>query len=296
MEPVLAGLLKAGETPFVCGWSWRGPEPMQIREPLPVVMISGLLASARLYADQIPALWRFGPVTVADHTRDDSMAAIAARILSDAPPAFALVGLSMGGYISLEIMRQASGRVRRLALLDTSARPDRPDQTERRRAQIEAAREGRLEDVADQQYPLIVDRSRRDDSALRAMVKTMALEVGAKAFNRQQAAIIGRADSRPEPRRHRLPDPGARGRRRPAGFPLSTPRSLPTESRVQGWVVVPACGHLSTLEQPRRRHRRAGGLDQRLEGVALRRPAIAGDFSSPARAPLPWRDPAWPWS
>src|SRR5438034_1388683 len=61
--------------------------------PLSVVLIPGLNCSARLYAEQIPALWRFGPVQVADHTRDDSMDAIASRILAAAPPRFALAGL-----------------------------------------------------------------------------------------------------------------------------------------------------------------------------------------------------------
>jgi pimeloyl-ACP methyl ester carboxylesterase len=70
-------------------------------------------------------------VTLADHTRDDTMAAIARRILETAPPRFALAGLSMGGYIAFEILRQAPDRVTRLALLDTSARPDTPAQTER---------------------------------------------------------------------------------------------------------------------------------------------------------------------
>src|SRR5215472_18836149 len=102
-------------------------------DPLPIVLIPGLTCSARLYADQIPALWRFGPVTVADHTRDDSMAAIARRILAAAPPQFALAGLSMGGYIAFEIMRQAPQRVTRLALLDTSARADTPERLAQRR-------------------------------------------------------------------------------------------------------------------------------------------------------------------
>jgi pimeloyl-ACP methyl ester carboxylesterase len=69
-------------------------------ESLPIVLVPGLNCSARLYADQIPALWPFGPVFVADHTRDDSIPAIARRILAAAPPRFALAGLSMGGYIS----------------------------------------------------------------------------------------------------------------------------------------------------------------------------------------------------
>jgi pimeloyl-ACP methyl ester carboxylesterase len=71
-----------------------------VGEALPVVLVPGLLCSARLYAAQLPALWCRGPVMIADHTRDDSMAAMARRMLAAAPPRFALVGLSMGGYIS----------------------------------------------------------------------------------------------------------------------------------------------------------------------------------------------------
>src|SRR6266478_65187 len=99
---------------------------MPVTEPLAAVLIPGLLASARLYAEQIPALWRSGAVTVADHTRDDSMAAIARRILAGAPQRFALVGLSMGGYIAFEILRQAPERGVKLALLDTTARAVTP--------------------------------------------------------------------------------------------------------------------------------------------------------------------------
>jgi pimeloyl-ACP methyl ester carboxylesterase len=67
---------------------------------LPLVLVPGLLCSARLYAAQIAALWPFGAITVANHRRDSTMAAIAASILADAPPRFALAGLSMGGYIA----------------------------------------------------------------------------------------------------------------------------------------------------------------------------------------------------
>src|SRR5262245_18500951 len=74
--------------------------------PLPVVLIPGLNCSARLYAEQIPALWRFGPVQVADHTRANTMDLIAAQILAAAPPRFALAGLSMGGYLALSSWRK----------------------------------------------------------------------------------------------------------------------------------------------------------------------------------------------
>ena len=98
-------------------------------EPMPIVLVPGLLCSPRLYASQIPALWQFGPVTVADHRRDETVDAIARRILAAAPPRFALAGLSMGGYIAYAILRAAPERVTRLALLDTGSRADLPEQS-----------------------------------------------------------------------------------------------------------------------------------------------------------------------
>ena len=86
---------------------------------LPTLLVPGLTSTPRLYEPQIPALWQFGPVMVADQRRDDSIAAIARRILEQAPARFSLVGLSMGGYIAFELLRQAPARVARLALLDT---------------------------------------------------------------------------------------------------------------------------------------------------------------------------------
>src|ERR1041385_6524386 len=136
-------------------------------DPSPIVLIPGLTCSARLYAEQIPALWRFGPVTVADHTRDDSMAAIARRILAAAPPRFALAGLSMGGYIAFEIMRQSPDRVAKLALPDNGARADAPEQTERRKVVIALAKSGRYAEVPDIAFPLYVHRNRHHDTALK---------------------------------------------------------------------------------------------------------------------------------
>src|SRR5438876_461148 len=113
-------------------------------ERLATVLVPGLLCSARLYAPQIPTLWQFGPLMIADHRQDDSMAAIADRVLAAAPSRFALVGLSMGGYVAFVIAQKAPQRVARLALLDTSARPETSQQTERRMPAIALAESGRL--------------------------------------------------------------------------------------------------------------------------------------------------------
>src|ERR1700682_30210 len=163
----------------------------------PILLVPGLNCSPRLYAAQIPALWRLGLVLGAAHRRDDTIAGTARHILAAAPSRFRLAGLSMGGYIALEIMRQAAGRVVKLALLDTSARPETPEQTERRGKLIALAKAGRFAEVNNFLWPLLVDPSRQKDSVLRAESDKMAEETGAEAFVRQNRAVIGRADSRP---------------------------------------------------------------------------------------------------
>jgi pimeloyl-ACP methyl ester carboxylesterase len=218
-------------------------------EPMPIVLVPGLNCSARLYAEQIPALWRFGPVQVADHTRDDSMEAIAAAILAHAPPRFALVGLSMGGYIALTMVRQAPARVHKLALLDTSARPETPEQSERRKPQIALAQGGHFAEVPPLQFPVFVHRNRQHDEALRARVRSMAEETGAEAFLRQQKAIMTRPDMRPLLASIACPTLVLVG----DGDEL-TPPPLSEEiaAGIAGsrLVVIADCGHLSTMERP----------------------------------------------
>ena len=216
---------------------------------LPIVLIPGLLASARLYREQLPILWRFGPVTVADHTRADSVPAIARSILATAPSRFALAGLSMGGYLAFEILRQAPERVERLALLDTTAQPDTAELTERRRKQIALAQRGHLGEVVELQFPILLHPDHEHDEALRAVVRLMAQETGAEAFVRQQTAIIGRPDSRPGLAAIRCPTLVLVG-----DSDVLTPPDLAVEM-AQGidgarLVVVPESGHLSPLERP----------------------------------------------
>jgi pimeloyl-ACP methyl ester carboxylesterase len=218
-------------------------------EGLPIVLVAGLNCSARLYADQIPVLWQFGPVVVADHRRDDSMAAMARRILAAAPPRFALAGLSMGGYIAFEILRQAPERVARLALLDTGARAETPERTEQRKPLIALARSGRFAEIFESQYPTLVHRSRHNDAALMAAVRTMNQETGPEAYLRQQAAIMSRPDSRPGLAAIACPTLVLVG-----DSDEPTPPDLAREmaGAIPGakLVVVPECGHLSTMERP----------------------------------------------
>ncbi len=215
----------------------------------PIVLIPGLISSPRFYAAQIPALWRFGPVTVAHHTGASSMNAIAHAILASAPPTFALAGHSMGGYIAFEILRLAPARVTRLALLDTSALADAPEQTARRRAQMALADAGRFAEIPDLQFPLLVHADRAGDTALRTAVRAMADDCGAVAFIRQQQAIIGRIDSRPSLAAIRCPCVVIVG---DADQITPPARAQEIADGIAGsmLVTIAGSGHMSAMERP----------------------------------------------
>lgn len=215
----------------------------------PIVLIPGLVCTAELFAPQIAALWPRGPVTVASTLGADSMEGLAADILAKAPPRFALAGLSMGGYAALEIMRQAPERVERLALLDTTARPDLPEQSEMRRGLIDQARSGAYGKVLAQTMPNLVHPSRRNDRALIEKLIRMGKELGPEVFARQQTAIIGRADSRPHLAAITVPTlclVGDKDVLTPPDRAEEMAAAIPN-ARL---AIIPEAGHVSTLEQP----------------------------------------------
>ena len=164
----------------------------------PIVFVPGLLCTQALYAPQIAILSAKTECIVADHTRHDSMRAIVDSILDAAPERFYLVGLSMGGYIALEMAEHAPERMEKLVLMDTSARDERPEQTASRRVLMTVAREQGMDPVIDRLLPLFIKESRLSDKALTAIVAQMARDTGVDAFIRQETAIIGRKDARPD--------------------------------------------------------------------------------------------------
>lgn len=214
-----------------------------------VVLLPGLLNDARLWARQSAALAGVAEVTVGDLTQDDDMGAMAQRILASAPPRFALAGLSMGGYVAMEILRRAPERVERLALLDTTARPDLPEQTRRRQEAIALAQSGGFAKVMPTMMPNLLHPAHLADAALTALARDMAAAVGAEAFVRQQRAIMGRPDSRPGLAKVTCPTLVLCGRQDTL-TPLDRAEEMAALIPGARLAVIEECGHLSAIEQP----------------------------------------------
>ncbi len=216
---------------------------------LPLVLIPGTLCDAALWRHQIDHLGDIAPVSVADHTRHDSMAEIARAILAEAPPRFALAGLSMGGFVAFEIMRQAPERVERLALLDTSARADPPEMVQRRRDLTRLTHVGQFKGVTPRLLPSFIHPSRLSDQALSRVITEMAERVGPEAFVRQQTANAARPDSRPDLAKIACPTLVVCGRQdilTPLELSEEMARGIPNSTL----VVIEDCAHLPTLERP----------------------------------------------
>ncbi|MBA3731635.1 MAG: alpha/beta fold hydrolase [Gammaproteobacteria bacterium] len=217
---------------------------------LPVILIPGLLNTDDLWRDQVTGLSALGDVSVTnEHRNFDSMTAIAAAILEQAPTKFALAGLSMGGYVSFEMLRQAPERVTKLALLDTSARPDTPEKAAQRRETIRIAGESGLKRVLETMQPNLLHPKHANDPAIVTRLARMAARVGVDGFARQQTAIMNRADSRPllpEIRCSTLVLCGREDALTPPEVAGEMVDKIPN-SRL---VIIEECGHLSAIEQP----------------------------------------------
>lgn len=214
-----------------------------------LLLVPGLLCDAALWGAQVAGLADLATVRVGEVTAEDSIAAMAAALLAEMPEAFSLAGLSMGGYVAQEIMRQAPDRVLRLALLDTSARADDEAQHAQRRALIALAGRGRFRGVTPRLLPRLLHPRHLADPRLTGTVTAMAERVGRDAFLRQQTAIMGRADGRADLARIACPTLVLCGRE-DALTPLALHEEMATAIPGGRLAIVEECGHLAPLEQP----------------------------------------------
>lgn len=221
-----------------------------MKTPESLVLVPGLNCTPALFAPQWPVLAPGRPVLVAENTADDTIDAMAERLLAAAPQRFALCGLSMGGYLAFEVMRRAPERVTRLAVLDTTAKPPTPETNAPRAQMIALAEKGAFDNVVTLLWQKLVAPGRLADEALRLEAKAMAEAVGAAGFVRQQRAIMGRRDARPVLATIAVPAlvvVGAEDAITPPDEAREIVAGIGTNAR---YLEVPGCGHLSPLEVP----------------------------------------------
>ncbi len=238
--------------PFRFDVNFEKPMKSMLNRKQPLLFIPGLLCTVELWRHQMDHLDDVAQISVADLSRDDSIPGMAARILAEAPETFALVALSMGGYVAQEIMRQAPERVSGLALIDTSARADTDDQLKRRAELIKQV--GKVAPtwftgVTKRLLPMLIHPERQHDPELVTIIKKMAKEIGRDGYIRQQRAIMNRADGVADLTAIRCPTLVLCGRQ-DVLTPVNVHEEMATHISGARLVVIEDCGHLAPLEQP----------------------------------------------
>jgi len=211
-------------------------------------MIPGLCSDAAVWRRTIAALDGKIDCLVGDTLSDVTLEGMARRILAQAPDRFALAGVSMGGMVALELMRIAAHRVTRLALIDTSARPDSFGRgVHRRLANLYVGMTRDFQRTAERSLKSLVHPSTPED--VRGELVGMSVRVGAQAYIRQNLAVVGRSDLRPILPTIGIPTivvVGKEDRVTPVHLSYELQKLVP-ESILH---VIPDCGHLPPIEKP----------------------------------------------
>ncbi|NRB36467.1 MAG: alpha/beta fold hydrolase [Rhodobacteraceae bacterium] len=218
-------------------------------DQLPLVLIPGMMCDARLFAPQIAALSQTRRVITLLPTDHDSMADLARDLLAKAPSRFALCGLSMGGIVAMEMLRQAPNRVARLALLDTNSRAEMPATQDKRAPQMAAVRQGHLARIMREEMIPNYAHPDHPTPELDALALDMARDLGSEVFLRQSRALRDRPDQTETLERFTGPAlilMGQGDRLCPQDRHAQMARAIPHAR----YVILPDTGHLSTLQAP----------------------------------------------
>ena len=159
-----------------------------------LILLPGMMCDARLFAPQIAVLQDSMGISVPLPVSAPNMAQLAAEVLADAPDSFALGGVSMGGILAMEIIRQAPQRVTHLALIDTNPFAEREEVKARRNPQMDAVRDGRLTAVMRDEMKPSYFTHRADNADLLDLTMAMATDLGPDAFIAQSLALRDRPD------------------------------------------------------------------------------------------------------
>ena len=220
----------------------------------PLVFLPGMMCDARLFLPQIAAFSKKVPILVMPLYGHDTIAGLARHILHLAPPKFSLAGLSMGGIVAMEIMRQMPQRVVRLALIDTNPMADATDRAAIRQKQIKQVQAGKLRSVMrDEMKPNYLAKGSERARILK-LCMDMAEALGPAVFTEQSIALKYRRDQCETLKAINVPTDIICGEDDRL-CPVSRHEFMHDLIAGSTLSIIPGAGHLPTLEQPKMTNR-----------------------------------------
>ena len=215
------------------------------------IFIPGLICTADLFAAQRKELTHSVPAIVADTLGRDSLTDMAHAALELVEGPVVPIGLSMGGYVALEMARLAPERLAGIALLNTAYHTDNDDRRAQREATIRMAQSDKFRGVTRHLLKTFLSPAAMADEAIVQRVIAMADDVGRENFVLQQQAILGRRDQSDTLAALAVPTLVLCGSLDTLTPPEISERmaALAPHSEL---VILEDVGHLSTIEAPDR--------------------------------------------
>ncbi|MBX2824985.1 MAG: alpha/beta hydrolase [Gammaproteobacteria bacterium] len=216
---------------------------------IPLVMLPGMLCDHRLFASQVAVLSELCQVSVLPVSQHVTVSRIADSVLRAAPKQFALAGLSLGGIVAMEVLRQAPERVERLALIDTNPLADSPVTVKTRIQQIEKVKAGGFVEVVRGDLKPYYLAANNQHLSIPQLCLDMALDQGPDVFIRQSLALKNRRDQCDTLEQVAVPTLIMMGEQDRL-CPLNRHQLMHSLVAGSEFVTIPDAGHLPSLEQP----------------------------------------------
>lgn len=212
-----------------------------------LLLLPGFMLDQTLWDDMREGLQQLGQLHFGDLGQDDSISAMAARVLQQAPPRFILVGFSMGGYVAQAIMQQAPQRVIALALLNTSARQQNPREIAGNKVQLELAKQVPFKGLTSRALASSLHPDLAHDRVLLERLQAMALRNGKDVFIRQLSAL--RSDGYAELHKIQCPTLIVASSNDQLSS-IAESQQMLEQIATARMVLVENCGHMTPLEKP----------------------------------------------
>jgi pimeloyl-ACP methyl ester carboxylesterase len=212
-----------------------------------LILLPGTMCDARLWADMTPVLAPHARLHHGDLTQDDTIAAIATRVLAAAPEKFHLCGFSMGGYVAREIVLAAPKRAQTLVLVNTSSAGITVDAMARRQDMAKLLEGRPFPGLTRANLRKSVHPARADDASLLDRIQEMAVGLGGEVFARQLR--LPRGDGRESLARIECPTLVVAARDDTLRT-LDESRTLADGIPGARLEVIEDCGHMTPFERP----------------------------------------------
>jgi len=222
---------------------------MELNDKSHLVLLPGTLCNEKLWNHQLENLSDIADITVGDLSKDYTIEGMAKSVLNDAPDTFALAGLSLGGMVAIEIMRQAPERISRLALLDTNPNLPKAEQIKMWKHFIEMSKNGEFKAVTENYLLQGLLRPGNKDEKLISLITSMADDIGPVAMERQMMALTNRPDTLKVLPSINCPTTVIVGEE-DTTCPVYMSEEIASMIPHANLIIIEDAGHLSSLERP----------------------------------------------